>query len=118
MQHVDGPVDVPGAAHLVLAENVAFLDPAPAVFDGMLEGWARQQRVRFLKADTITRRDELVRRIAKFTNQYPWEWTAPDVEAFFDDLQSREKQLAFSTAKGYQTHLRLFLEYLTDDRYG
>jgi site-specific recombinase XerD len=118
MQLVNGPVDVPGAAHLVLAENVAFLDPAPAVFDGMLEGWARQQRVRFLKAETIARRDELVRRIAKFTSQYPWEWTAPDVEAFFDDLQSRERKLAFSTAKGYQDHLRLFLEYLTDERYG
>jgi len=42
----------------------------------------------------------------------------PDVEAFFDDLQSRERKLAFSTAKGYQDQLRQFLKYLTDERYG
>ena len=77
----------------MLAENVAFLDPAPAVFDGMLEGLGSSAAGAFLKAETIARRGELVRRIAKFTNQYPWEWTAPDVEAFFDDLQSRERKL-------------------------
>ncbi|MCC2630175.1 MAG: integrase [Thermomicrobiales bacterium] len=82
----------------------------------MLEGWARQQRVRFLKAETIKRREDFIRRVAKFTNQYPWEWMAPEVEAFFDHLPNGK--LRFSTARGYQAHLRLFLEYLTDDRYG
>ena len=39
--------DLPGAAHLVLAEGVVHLDPASAVFEAMREGWARQQRTRF-----------------------------------------------------------------------
>jgi hypothetical protein len=44
--------DLPGAAGELLADGVVYLDPAPAVFEAMLEGWARQQRVRFLKAET------------------------------------------------------------------
>jgi hypothetical protein len=41
----------------------------PAVFEAMLDGWVRQQRVRFLKADTIQGRVDLVRRLAVFSNQ-------------------------------------------------
>jgi integrase/recombinase XerD len=72
---------LPGAAHLVLADNVVHLDPAPAVFEAMLEGWSRQQRTRFLKWEsTIKPRLSLVRRFAEFTNQYPWlilhEWNS------------------------------------------
>ncbi|HKS48675.1 MAG TPA: hypothetical protein VJT49_26925 [Amycolatopsis sp.] len=65
-------VDLPGAAHLVLAEGVVHLDPASAVFEAMLEGWATQQRARFLKGvSTIKPRLDLVRRFAEHTNQYP-----------------------------------------------
>jgi len=46
-------VQAPGSARFVLARNVIHLDPAPAVFDAMLEGWARQQAARFLKEKTI-----------------------------------------------------------------
>ncbi|MFF4624678.1 hypothetical protein [Nonomuraea jabiensis] len=37
-------VDLPGAAHLVLADTIALMDAAPMVFDAMLEGWVRQQQ--------------------------------------------------------------------------
>jgi hypothetical protein len=53
---------LPGAAHLALADGVVHLDPATAVFEAMLEGWATQQRARFLKANTIGPRLELARR--------------------------------------------------------
>ncbi len=36
-----------GSARLVLAGGVSFLDPESAVFEAMLAGWDRQQRVRF-----------------------------------------------------------------------
>ena len=56
-------MDLPGAAHLVLADGVVHLDPAEAVFEATLEGWARQQRTRFLNVDgTINPRLTLVRR--------------------------------------------------------
>jgi integrase/recombinase XerD len=32
-------VDFPGAAHLVLVDGVAHLDPTSAVFEAMLDGW-------------------------------------------------------------------------------
>ena len=64
--------DLPGAAHLVLAEGVVHLDPASAVFEAMLEGWARQQRTRFLKWDsTIKPRLSLVRRLADVLQPVP-----------------------------------------------
>jgi site-specific recombinase XerD len=112
------PVALVGAAHLVLAENVRYLDPAPAVFEAMLEGWVRQQRTRFLKDSTIQSRTDLVHRFADFTNQYPWEWQPAEVEAFIDQLRSGARPIAVSTARGYQHTLRLFMEYVTDARYG
>jgi hypothetical protein len=60
----------------------------------------------------------LVRRLAAFSNQYPWQWQPAEVEAFFADLRSGSRPLAISTARGYQTILRLFMEYVCDARYG
>lgn len=111
-------VDLPGAAHLVLVDGVVHLDPASAVFDAMLDGWTLQQRSRFLKATTIKGRLDLVRRIVKFSNQYPWEWQPAEIEAFFDHLRSGQRPIVVSTARGYQNSLRLFCDYITDGRYG
>ncbi|MDH6113089.1 site-specific recombinase XerD [Kitasatospora sp. MAP12-15] len=112
-------VDLPGAAHLVLADGVVHLDPEPAVFKAMLDGWARQQRTRFLDEDgTIKPRLSVVQRFAEFTNQYPWQWEPAEVEAFIDHLRSRRKNFAVSTGRNYQNALRLFCEYVTDARYG
>jgi site-specific recombinase XerD len=113
----DAPA-LPGAAHLVLAPGVAHLDPESAIFEAMLEGWARQQRVRFLTTDTIKSRINLVRRLAAFSNQYPWQWQLAEYEAFIELLRSGDRPIKFSTARGYETELRLFLEYATDSRYG
>jgi hypothetical protein len=84
----------------------------------MLEGWATQQQARLLKAHTIEPRLRLVRRFAAFTNQYPWQWLSAEVEAFFADLRSGRRPISVSTARGYQTTLRLFTEYVCDARYG
>jgi integrase len=112
-------VDLPGAAHLVLANGVVHLDPATAVFEAMLEGWARQQRTRFLKQDsTIKPRLSLVRRLATFSNLYPWQWEPAEVEAFFDHLRSRNPNFTVSTARQYQNSLRMFCDFICDGRYG
>jgi len=115
---MDERADLVGAAHLVLVDRVVHLDPAAAVFEAMLEGWARQQRVRFLKADTIKRRTDLVRRLASFSNQYPWQWGASELEAFIVHLRAGSRPIVVSTARAYLTELRLFMEYVTDSRYG
>lgn len=98
----------------MLVKGVVHLDPAPAVFAAMLEGWATQQQARFLKADgTIKPRLDLVRRLARFSNQYPWQWEPAEVEAFIVSLT-----IAPSTARNYQNTVRAFCEYVTDARYG
>lgn len=112
-------VDLPGAAHLVLDSGVRYLDPAPAVFEAMLEGWTRQQKSRFLSdAGTITPRVRLVRRFAEFTNQYPWEWTPSELEAFTGELVSGVHPAVQSTIRSYHGALRMFCEFVTDARYG
>ncbi|CAG7581970.1 hypothetical protein E143388_01101 [Rhodococcus opacus] len=63
--------DRPGVAHRVLADGVAHLDPETAVFDAMLDGWAVQQRARFLQPAMIESRQTLLRWLAEFTNDYP-----------------------------------------------
>ena len=79
----------------------------------MLEGWARQQRARFLKQNTIGPRLDLVRRFAAFTNQYPWQWEPVEAGAFIT-----HSPVAVSTARNYQNTLRLFCDYAADARYG
>ena len=111
--------DLEGAAHLVLADGVVHLDPAPAVFEAMLEGWARQQRTRFLKWEgTIKPRLSLVRRFAAFTGQYPWEWAPAEVEAFFDHIRAKNPGFTMSAGRQYQNSLRMFCGFITDARYG
>jgi site-specific recombinase XerD len=117
MQRVQESTAELTAATLFPSGGVAYLDPAPAVFEAMLDGWARQQRVRFLKADTIRRRLELARRVAQFSNLYPWDWTAAEVEAFIDHLRSGPRPIVVSTARGYLNDLQMLLEYLADPRY-
>jgi len=44
------------AVTLELAQGVVPLNPQEAVFEGMLAGWARQQRSRFLREEATTGR--------------------------------------------------------------
>ena len=101
MQHVNDPRNarLTGVAQLLLADGVSCLDPASAVFEAMLEGWATQQRARFLKDNTIGPRVELVRRFAAFTNQYPWQWEPAEAEAFIT-----RSPVAVSTARKLPDH--------------
>ena len=64
--------------------------------------------------EPIGPRLDLVRRFARFTGQYPWQWGPREAEAFFAGLRRRRA----STARGYQTRCGLFCEYATDPRYG
>ena len=67
--------EIPGSARLVLVEGVVHLNEPQAVFEAMLQGWARQQRSRLLGDATISHRDRLVRRFTIFAEAFPWQWT-------------------------------------------
>jgi len=79
---------------------------------------ADQQRARFLKHATVHARLAVLRRFAQFTKQYPWQWQPGEVDAFFASLNSGDRPIAESTARGYQISLRLFCDFATDPRYG
>lgn len=116
-----GETEIPGAAHLVLTDGVVHLEPEQAVFEAMLAGWERQQRTRFLSDEgTIAPHLSLVRRMAEFTNSYPWQWEPADGEDFIVHLRSsvRRKPIVVSTARSYEMSICLFMEYVTDSRYG
>ena len=93
---------LPGATHLVLVDGVVHLDPEQAVFQAMLAAWERQQRTRFLNGATIRPRLLLIRRMAEFTNAYPWQWEPADGEDFITHLRSAERRrpIVVSTARG------------------
>jgi site-specific recombinase XerD len=107
---------LPGAASVVLASGVRFLQPEEAVLDAMLAGWAVQQRSRLLSAHTVEQRALQVRRFVAFTNDYPWAWTPGDVEEWSSDLVGRG--LAHSTVRSYQNAVSVFLGYVTARCYG
>lgn len=112
------PVDIDGAAHLVLTDVVVPLHPEDAVFDAMLLGWRRQQRSRLLSPATVENRESIVKRFQSFTNAFPWQWSPSDVEDWTSHLLSGTQPLAHSTIRGYQNQLALFCSYVTDQRYG
>jgi site-specific recombinase XerD len=118
MQHMERGTGLTGSAGLMLVDGVSYLDPETSIFEAMLSGWDRQQSVRGVKPPVINSRVALVRRLARVSNQYPWQWTAGEVEAFLAGLIARRRPLAMSTLRGYECVLRLFLGYVTDPRYG
>ena len=57
-----------------------------------------------------------MRRVANFSNQYPWQWQLAEYEAFMAWLRSGDRAIRYATARSYESELRLFLEYATDPR--
>lgn len=110
-------VDPAGSAQLVLVSGAALLRPGPAVFEAMLAGWRAQQRSRLLAVGTVLWRERTVRRFAAFTDELPWQWTAPDVEEWTSSLLSGSGH-AHSTIRSYQGAVACFCDYLVDARYG
>ncbi|MFF7415412.1 tyrosine-type recombinase/integrase [Streptomyces lydicus] len=107
----------PGSARLLLVDGVSLLHPEDAVFDAMLEGWARQQRGgRRLEPDTIDDRARVVRRFTEFAGEYPWRWTASHMDEWSTHLIA-ELGRASSTIRNYQGAIRLFCDYITSPYY-
>ncbi|MFA4085042.1 tyrosine-type recombinase/integrase [Mycobacteroides salmoniphilum] len=98
--------------------GVAILDEPALVFQEMQDGFARQQASRGLAKSTIDVRRSQLLRFYRFTQIYPWQWKAGDLEEFTSQLLSGESCRSHSTVRGYHVTIRLFCGYLTDQRYG
>ena len=89
-----------GSARLELVDGVVHLDPAPALFEAMLAGWVRQMRTRFLDEESsIKPRVALVRRLAEFSGEYPWEWGPEEGEEFIVSLRSPNRRRPVETRR-------------------
>ncbi|WP_330234439.1 site-specific integrase [Nocardia sp. NBC_00508] len=84
----------------------------------MLAGWERQQRGgRRLQPKTIDSRKSVIAAFVRYTNDYPWNWTASHLDEWMTSLIG-EKNLSESTIRNYQGTVRQFCDYLTDPNYG
>jgi integrase/recombinase XerC len=108
--------ELAGSARLALVSGAVLLHPGPAVFEATLDGWRAQQRSRLLAGATVDWRERIVRRFVEFTNEFPWRWTASDVEEWTTSLLSGSGH-AHTTIRAYQGALACFLDYLVDPRY-
>jgi site-specific recombinase XerD len=88
-----------------------------AVFDAILAGWAAQQAARCLAEGTKRHAQAVVKRFRAETGLWPWQWSALTVDEWLEDLACPPKRRAVSTLRSYQSVLRAFLDYVTDDRY-
>ncbi len=109
--------DDTGVTMLRLA-GVSVLHESGAVFAGMLDGFARQQFSRGLASETVRMRRWQLERFRRFAGSYPWEWLPGDLEGFTTQLVSGTRPLAHSTIRVYHLTVRMFCDYLTDQRYG
>lgn len=116
-----GRSDAPdGSARLELIQGhgITLLHPEDAVFEAMLAGWARQQLGgRKLAKGTVDDRLSVVRRFADYVNEYPWTWTAAQVDEWMTHLVAERGQKG-STLRSTQSALRLFCDFAVDPRYG
>ncbi|HYZ98801.1 MAG TPA: site-specific integrase [Acidimicrobiales bacterium] len=108
---------LPGSAALQLVGGVPLLHPEDQVFAAMLDGWATQQRSRFLAESTIVGRRQFLERFHRWTNEYPWRWQPQDVEEWTSRAIA-ERKAAHSTVRSEQVTLSLFMDYICDARYG
>jgi integrase/recombinase XerC len=108
---------VPGSAALVLVDGAALLRPEVQVFEAMLDGWRAQKVSRSLNSASINGAMGVVRRFQDHSGEFPWSWTPAHFEEWTMDLRTI-RQCAWTTTRGYQAMVRMFLGYVCNPVYG
>lgn len=106
-----------GSARLELVHGVPLLHPEDAVLEAMLTGWANQLRGgRRLAQSTIAGYRVPVTRFLRFTDEYPWRWTAAQLDEWMAGLVA-DPAVHKETIRAYQTGIRDFCTYLISPHY-
>lgn len=105
------------SARLLVPSSVSHLHPEEAVLEGMLRGWEAQMASRGLADRSITNVKRLIHHFIRFSGEYPWRWSADDMDAWSAELR-QVRSLSRSTLRSYQGAVRQFCDYVTDARYG
>ena len=88
-----------------------------ATFEAMVDGWRTQRLSRNLAFGTVESGARIVRRFQAETGDYPWCWSAADLERFMGELRVRDA-LAHSTVRNYGLTIGAFCSYVCDPAYG
>jgi len=107
-----------GVPEFLSGEDVALFRAEDRVFEAMVDGWRAQMLARGLTVDSIRQVTSAVVRFQEFTNDYPWSWTAHDVDEFFAMKRSGQRSITVSTLRAYSGAIRGFCSYVCDGRYG
>ncbi|MDT0119054.1 MULTISPECIES: tyrosine-type recombinase/integrase [Kocuria] len=112
-------VEVPqGAASLVLAPGVTFLQEEESVFEAMVQGWSAQMiGGRGLQRRSVAAVVSTVRRFQASTSEWPWRWSPQLFDEWMTD-RVRTRALAPTTIRSYQYAVRSFCTYLCSEHYG
>lgn len=106
-----------GSARLELVDGIELLHPKDAVLEAMLSGWTRQQRGGRGNAQTsVDENVRIVRQFIDFVNEYPWEWSASDMDGWTMHLLGVLGR-AQATVRNYQGAVRTFCEFITSPHY-
>jgi integrase/recombinase XerC len=100
----------------LLAGGFRVLHPEETVFETSVGCWIMQMEARNLSAGWIEESQRTVFRFRDFTNDYPWRWTASDLDAWSSHLVS-EKHRTAKTVRNLQNHIGRYLAYLLDPAY-
>ena len=98
----------------LLSGGVVLLRPEEAVLETALGCWVMQMESRNLTAGYIEDSYRAVLRFRDHTNDYPWNWSAGDLEAWSSELLTGRQA---RTVRTLQNHIGRFLGYLLDPAY-
>lgn len=105
-----------GAARMHLVDGVSLLRPEEQIFTAMRDGWRNQQLARNLAVGTVEGREKTVLAFARHADEFPWRWTAHQVDEWLADLRA-VRNLKRSTLRNYAEAVRSFCAYVTDPAY-
>jgi len=98
----------------LLSGGAVLLRPEEAVLETALGCWVMQMESRNLTAGYIEDSYRAVLRFRDHTNDYPWNWSAGDLEAWSSELLAGRQA---RTVRTLQNHIGRFLGYLLDPAY-
>lgn len=98
----------------LLSGGVVLLHAEETVLETALGCWIMQMESRNLTADYIEDSHRAVMRFHAFTNDYPWNWSAGDLESWSSQLLGDRRA---RTVRNLQNQVGRFLSYLLDPAY-
>lgn len=88
---------------------------AAGAFDDMLRGYGRMLLAAGRERESVGKALLDIRNLVVWSDAWPWEWTAHDVDDWSADM--RERGLAKSTIRHRQGTVRRFCDYMTNPSY-